>query len=1085
MVKRVCLFVSLISFGLLVNAQTAKFRHYTKDDGLLSNTLQKIAQDSNGFLWIATNSGLNRFDGYTFKQYLSSDDTNSIPDNMVFDLLIDKRNRLFIATKSGPALYDPEQDNFSRKQFGTPYTKRIAVDKFFNVYFIHGGQLCSIWDTNYTLIGRINDGDDNVIPNFVPGSIDADNEGNIWLTTNTADGIVVRYDPTTGSAKYYRPDPYQEPTLYTHNVSGVFQDNEGAMWLYGQSGINTLDPVTGLVTSKSDLLYNHSRGFGYTINGIQDVKGKYWFMSGRTLSNYNPVEDVFKAYGTNELDVESMLEGRYLQVFSDHQENIWVLGDGCGLNLKYAEIKNFHHIKRIPGANNTLLNKRVNDIALAPDGRIWIATNGGVSVYNPNNGRFENFTQEGNNPMSLRSNLVHSLFVSRNGVIYVSAYGKGLTRWTGSGNNFIAYTDSTNFPNLDITNISEDSKGVLWMALPGKGILSFDPNTYEMHEFNYQQKDWRTGIDGFVGFVYVDNQDKIYTGANELTIIDPINEKVDRFNRDDFEGVRLGGLADYYIDRKGQHWLCLDRGLAKIDVQKRTLKLFSTEHGFMGTAAKSIIEDETGILWIGTNNGLAKFNPTSETIINYTKGDGLQDNEFDGASKLKGNNGYYFFGGMNGVTMFRPGEIGKNYTPPRMYLTGLKIFNDYVKIGKKSILKKDIKYQDRIRLKYKQNVITIEYVGINYYQPEKNTYKYMLEGNDRDWQEVGSARSAIYTKLQPGKYTFKVLGANSDGVWSEQPASIDIRVVPPFWRTKLFYLFVLVMIGFLIYRFFKWRELQAKRDKEVLEQKIEEGRKEIDAQKEEVVKQREEILRRDEAEKEVRFLHTGLAKFSEIISEHRRKLFKLTHNIISELVEYTGAKAGAIYLISDSDDEKVLMLTSSYAYKRKDDLTAIRAGEGYIGTCFQDKKTLTLENLPDGYVVLESGLGESRLDAIVLTPISNEDEVLGVIEIASFKRLDDYKIDFIEKIGASIGSTLSVARANKKAREMIQENKIQAEELMAQEEEMRQNIEELQATQEQAQRREEELVKELKEKKDHIASLQEEINILREDSSDN
>jgi len=432
------------------------------------------------------------------------------------------------------------------------------------------------------------------------------------------------------------------------------------------------------------------------------------------------------------------------------------------------------------------------------------------------------------------------------------------------------------------------------------------------------------------------------------------------------------------------------------------------------------------------------------------------------------------FGGVNGLTVFHPDSIKNSSIIPGVLFTGLRIYNEPVIVGgKASPLNKHINYTDYFKLNNKQSVFTIEFAALDYNSPAKNRYMYMLEGFDDEWIDAGNRRFVTYTNLDPGRYTFLLKGSNSDGVWNETPRTLVIRVRPPWYTTKVAIVLYIIVIILGIIFYIKQREKQSVKDKLLLEQKIEEAQAELKSKTRKVEEHEEEIKRRNEEENEIRFYTEGVAKMSDIIAKKRQNLDELSTSVISELVRYVDASAGGIFVVDDSDPFHTLLKSSGdFCLSSETNINAVfEVGEGNIGACFKEKQTLAQDNLPDGYIIMRSGLGKISLHHAVYIPIIQDKAGVGVIEVASVEKLPENKVRFIEKTAESLASIITIIKANEKSNLMIEQNNAQAEELKAQEEEMRQNMEELLATQEESQRREKNLEADLKNKEKLILEL--------------
>jgi hypothetical protein len=470
-----------------------------------------------------------------------------------------------------------------------------------------------------------------------------------------------------------------------------------------------------------------------------------------------------------------------------------------------------------------------------------------------------------------------------------------------------------------------------------------------------------------------------------------------------------------------------------------------------------------------------KFNPkTGETVV-FDKSQGIQGNEFKYNSQFRLSDGRMMFGGVNGLTVFHPDSIKNSTIVPGVVFTDLKIHNESVVVDEKgSPLKSHINFTEHMRFNHKQSVFTIEFASLDFNSPSKNKFMYMLEGFDEAWIEAGNRRFVTYTNLDAGKYTFLLKGSNSDGVWNPEPRKIMIRVKPPWYATQLsIVLYIIALILGIIY-YIKKREKQGVHDKLILEQKIEEAQAELKSKTRKVEEHEEEIRRRNEEEKEIRFYTDGIARVSDIIAKKRRNLEDLSSAMISEVVRYVDASAGGIFVMDDSDPYHIMLrATGGFCLSSEQSVNyAFEEGEGNIGACFKEKQTIAVDNLPDGYIVMRSGLGSISLHHAVFIPIIEDNVSVGVIEVASLEKLSDIKVRYIEKIAESLAAIITIIKANEKASQMIEQNNAQSEELRAQEEEMRQNMEELLATQEESQRREKGLIRELETKNKLLKKLQ-------------
>jgi PAS domain S-box-containing protein len=1041
------------------NISSIKFDHITVDNGLSQNTVEKFFQDSKGFIWIGTRDGLNKYDGINFQIFRNNrNDTNSLasnwitaigedhngniwigsdglnvysPDydkltrfnvdlknpngfkggkvsdfefdmdntiwmatnaglvhyfpkenkfvtyshdvnnpksianNIVFDILITKDDRMFLAMQGVDPIYEFNRKtetftpiDYKIKYFGTNYRKNLAADEYGNLYIGSENSGLHIYNLNTHTSILLDDKLNNI---NIKTSVQKISATEIWIGTDGG-GINI-YNPIDQTVQYLVNDQKNPYSLHGNAITDIFVDKDGNIWV-----------------------------------------GHY----GAGFSLYRKNKEKFHSYFNNPFDETSLGNGVVSAVFQDSRGDIWIGNDGGGLNLFHPVTGTFEHFRHQAGNPETLSTDIIIAIQELPDGNLILGTfQGGLIVFNPETKKVKKVYH----PIDgLASDNTWTFFRDNQDNYWIATLGTGIDVFNPKSESFINYRASDINPKVCthvIMCLNEDSNGRIWMGSESKGICIFDPKTEASKFYRFDEKNSNSiSNDDIKCIVFLDNYAWVATN---------------------------GG------------------GLNRIDMNTDSIKVYTTANGLSSDALMGILVDNTKHLWISSTKGLMKFNPETGSVIVFDKSQGLQGNEFKFNSQWKLSNGKMIFGGVSGMTIFNPDSIKFNTNIPSVVFTGLNIMNTPVKIGEKgSPLKKSLDATTFLKLRNKHRVFTLEFASLDYTTPQKNQYKYMLEGFDKDWVLAGNNNFATYTNLDPGRYVFHLKGSNSDGVWNDTERILRIRVYPPWYRTKLFILILLSSIIYFVYWYIKQREIQSEHDKRILNQKIEEGKAELQQKIEEIENQKNEIKTRDENQLEIRYQIEGIAKFSDIIAKKRKDIEDLSTGLISEMVAYVGANAGVVYTTNESDPENIYLQASgefcfdSDAEKRYE----FAIGEGYVGTCYEQQKTVTNNNLAEGYIVLRSGLGTISLNFDILVPIMHEKVCLGVIEIASLNRLDDYKIIFIEKIAENFASVLAITKANERTKEMLEQNRIQSEELQAQEEELRQNLEEMQATQE-------------------------------------
>lgn len=1043
--------VFLILFPLNLFSNDLRFNKFGTKNGLDNESAYKLIEDEEGFIWIGTYDGLDRFDGVRFKSYKPDEqDSTSLPGNMILDLMLDKDKNLWISTNQGICMYNRLLDRFQRRitaaNLDSFYIKTFTQDHKGNFWIGKGKYIIEI-GPDYKLIQVVdpNPNESESDQNSVL-SIKEDNDGLIWIVKKDA---IYSYDPKTKTNRQY--------TDFGNigNFYGVSIDTYGNVWLGNYTEpvvyIKKLDRCFSVFSP--DCPIKLPRVAFSTVT--DDKKGNLWLSAlGFGLIKFNIETETYKTYNYDKNNPFSIAEGPIEYTYFDRKGNLWCVGNTCGLNVSYKDNRPFNIIRDINNTQASIFRSPITAIIEDTEGNIWFGTEGqGITVWNPVTQSIKEYKNDIKNPYLMGGNGIFALYRDSKGNIWAGGYGSGLNKYNSETDNFISFKADKQPPyNIscdDVRSITEDSEGNIWAVTCCGGVNVYNPVTFDHQVINLQN----SGIlNDYDLKIYLDDKNQAWIGTySGLSIYNITDKTVKNYVADK---KIPGSLPDQWVycvykDTKGRYWIGTQGGLALFNEETEKFKSFTEKQGLPSKTIMSIVEDDSSKLWIATTNGICKFDPEKETFLNYSTDDGLPDLQYRMNSAIKASDGQIYMGSKNGVVFFDPMLINQIKDKAPVFFTDLYINNKYIQPGKSSILKKSLNYSEKIKLKHNENFLRIDFVALSYFHAEKNTYAYKLEGVDEDWVFNGTDNNASYTNLKHGNYTFYVKAFNSDGYPSDI-RSIKIRIRPAWYNTLFFYFILLTLAIYLIYRYITEREQKAKRDKEILEQKIAEGQKEISEKMHLLEIQQKEIQERDYREKEIKFHNEGIARFSDIFSQKRKDVKELSTSLVSELVKYVGANAGLVFVSDDSDPERIkLQISGEYCYDtdktRKEEFIP---GEGYVGTCYIEKNLIEIDDLPAGFIVLNSGLGRTDLKYDIFVPVVQENICLAVIEIASIEKLPKYKISFIEKIADNFSSVIAIQKANERMQKMLNENISQSEILKSQEEELRQNLEEMHATQE-------------------------------------
>ncbi|MBN1116953.1 MAG: PAS domain-containing protein [Bacteroidales bacterium] len=1051
------LFLAL-SVNLIAQSQNKlKFEHLTVDDGLSQNTIEKIFQDNQGFIWIATRDGLNKFDGIKFTKYrFDRTDPNSIASSWVSAIAEDGEGNIWIGSLEGLNILDCKTGKLRRVKDDTINHTYVSG----NVYDIEVDYDNSLW------IGTING-----LIHYVPEKktfeafrdnlksqavfdIEITSENSVYIAVD-ADPIYKfnRKDKTFSEISYkqkYFGSNYKK-TIKEVEPQNLYISSEGA-------AIHILN-VKNNESELLDVGPNHLNSSNVQTAPLKVSPSEIWIgTDGGGINIYNPSTESMSYLKFDPQNQYSISGGAIFDLFQDIHGNIWVGHYGTGISLwkKYEE--KFVSYKPSPFDPNAISNGVVTASFEDSKGRIWIGIDGGgLQRFIPETGKFKHYNYDENNPKSLASDIIMSIDEDAYGNLIIGTYAAGIMIFNPETEEMIhQITTKNGLSSNNIWDIYHAIDGRYYLASLGTGIDILNPadSTFEYLHYNNADNPFFSSVPMFIT---EDSDGNLWYGSEGtgLGIYSLDSEEKHVFQ---LEGGNLNSLSNndvkciVFLD--GFAWIATNGGgLNRLDLNDFSFKIFTQKDGLTSNALMGILVDDNKNMWVSSVNGLMKIKPVEDSIIvtSYDKTQGLQGNEFKYNSQFRLKDGRMIFGGLNGINIFNPDSIRPNPIVPNVVFTDFKIMNESVKIGtKKSALKKHINYAKSIVLSHKDRVISIEFSSLDFTSPEKNIFKYMLDGFDDGWDIIENSNSVTYTNLPPGKYTFRLIGSNSDGHFLSEERNISFKVKPPWYKTNIFILFVFLLVFYIIFLFIKRRDETTKKEKELLQKKIDDTDKKLIEKERELEKKVVEFDRKTKDEYEVNFQYQGLAKFSDIISKERRDISSLSRALITELVQYSGANAGVIYIPDDSDPQNIILRKSGdYSFDTDSEKEFdFHSGEGYIGTCFVEKKTLIIENLPKNYIKLKSGLGETSIKHDLIVPVLLDNECMGILEIASIEKLPQFKVEFIEKVADNFGSVIAITKANEKTKEMLEQNEQQSQELQAQEEELRQNLEEMQATQE-------------------------------------
>jgi ligand-binding sensor domain-containing protein/signal transduction histidine kinase len=823
-----------------------QFKHLTPDEGLSSSTITCIIQDHKGFMWIGTYNGLNRYDGINFDHFRNNSlDSTSLPHNLVWQILEDRSHQLWIATGHGLSCYD--------------WTR----DRFINYMVEQSSPLRGL---------------DCGVQRLVEDSL-----GNFWLGTTVG---LIYFDRQNNKATRYQHDPARPTSLSNDMVEDVFLDSRNRLWISTRNGLNLwMADSAAFKRFKYDQTMAGQSLQAHFMDVIEDEQGNLWIAS---LSNglYQMApEDVESGkminYRHDPADASSISGNRILLLYFDSHNHLWIGTENAGLNLWDDTQKKFFvykkddynpsglnnnsvhaiyedqtgnfwigtfagginvskfngnailHFQNLPGAPEGLSHNSVTTFVQDHQGRIWVGTDGGgINLFNETTGRFRSFHSGNTN---LNSDAILSLLEDSHHRMWVGTWAGGLNRFDTENGTFRSYTtQNSTIPDDNIFLVKEGKQGRLWLGSFQSGLIEFDPSANRF--VNYTQD---SGLShNMVGDLETDLSGNIYLGTfYGFNVFDPETKRFTIYvnQPDNPKSLSNNVIHDILVENDTTIWISTMDGLNCFNPKSKTFTRYYEKDGLPDNLVIACIFDESGQLWISTNKGLGRFDPCTKRCKIYTKADGLQSNEFNFRSVMRTTDGRLFFGSRKGFNIIYPQNLIENKNVPRILITDFSIFNKPVKVGSPdSPLSKHISETEQLTLSYQQSVFTFGFAVMDFTMPEKNQYAFKMEGFDKDWNEAGTQRTATYTNLGPGKYTFRVKGANNDGLWNENGAAIKIIITPPFWGTAWFRGAISILVAGILLLTYKARMTRMRRQNFELEQRIRERTTELEVMNKEL-----------------------------------------------------------------------------------------------------------------------------------------------------------------------------------------------------------------------------------------------------------
>ena len=795
-----------------------------------------VLQDKNGFIWIGSQEGLIRYDGNELKKYQNIPfDSTSISGDWVTAIVENHDSNLWVATLNGLNYFNQRTEQFTLIKVVDKNDSSLTSKSMNKMILNDDGSMwiatidCGIFfmslDENrkpefdhYTLTDGIKFKDSN--KKLEVWDLYKDNKNCLWI--GAINGGLIKLDINNGEVTQFINDPNDSTSISHNTVRLICPDKYGNLWIGTSSefigsggGLNMLNPRTGKFThfrhNPSD---PNSLPSDWVYPIFIDSKDIFWinFFDGDLISI--PLSELLSKEKIDFTKCQRYeLSGEIQTLYEDRLGNIWIAPISWGL-YKYDLNQNpFYWYRRIEGSSNAMSATGTQCLYIDHLNNIWFGH--GTSVidkYNPSTGNYKNYNLQSLDPSAVKEIRVMSLCEDKKGYLWIATFNNGLYKMNIENESFQKIysppVEPYRIENASIWYMILSRTGMLWFGPVDKDLILFDTETYHSKIIELDPGS-NNGVR--VSTMFEDRDGILWIGTynNGLYKIQLVNNEVEitnhyLHNQRNQNSLSYDNICDIIkpsvIDTNAL-WIGTACGINRLDIKTNSFTHFFERDGIPDNYVLQVLEDNQGNIWMAGKIGIGVYDIRTKKWKSFGLGDGLPFETFGGLryNNLKGPDGQLYLSGGRGTIGFYPEQIKDNLFIPPIRITDFKIFNKSVKLDTSVVFKKVI------NLTHNQNAFSFEFAALNYTNPEKNQYKYKMEGFNDDWIYTGNEHTASFTNLDPGEYIFRVKGSNNHGIWNEEGTFITIIISPPWWATWWFRIIVILALIGIVYSIYRYR----------------------------------------------------------------------------------------------------------------------------------------------------------------------------------------------------------------------------------------------------------------------------------------
>lgn len=821
------------------------FQEISIADGLSNNRISQIIQDTTGYIWIGTLKGLNRYDGYEFKRYISlPEDSQSLSSSVITSLFVDRSGKLWVGTEGGGLNAFEETKNKFIRYLNDPDNPQTIISNWVNC--ITEDREKNLWIGTRGGISVFNTIKNKFIASYRKGrqsgdlksdyvkSIKTDSRGIIWIAT--FDGGLYRYDDQRNRFISYQHSSNESDYKKKNKLSSICIDRNDVIWVgsYGRGlGVfNFREDKVEFPVDREPFISLYDKKI---LSLMEDREGNLWIgEEGSGVYIYLAKQDTVLHYSRQLSDPTNMKYFSINNIYEDRTGVIWIGTSFAGISKTDLMPRKFRHYQNYSNNGHFGLYNDVNGIYVDTFNHVWASGVEGLSYINQKTGAIQGFRIPG--------------WEERFGEfpsVYAITGQKDKYLWIGTSGGIIQYdllkesykiirltTDTAAMEENKITAMHLDFEGMLWVGLWKKGLYRYNPYNNTFKHFSNVANEALAPSSDLIWSIYDDGEGKIWLStAHCLNYYDKYTRTFKHLRQ-----IRTSGPI--FEDNEQRIWI---GGYDQIYRINKTGEVLFNKDLNIGYVASMLVDGSLNV-WLGTRNGFYKYNTIENRLQMFALSDGLQSYEFSRNASAIDMNGTYYFGGINGVNAFIPEDITTNTAVPSVVLTELKINNQIIEpFVEGSPLQKPLYLTKYIRLEYHQNLISLKVSALHFSAPEKNSYAYRLIGKNSEWQALNNNRVISLGELKPGHYTLEVKASNNDQVWNEKPTVLQIHILGPFWKSLWFKisLFLLAFLLVYIYNYYRFKEHLSRRHE--LERQVKERTRELEEKTEKLIYQTKQL----------------------------------------------------------------------------------------------------------------------------------------------------------------------------------------------------------------------------------------------------